>query len=234
MVPSRGPAGLLLVAVGLAAAACVSRGPEGLPEADGLVRRGDEALNAGRLDEARALFLQATVDAPRAFLAWVGLSRTAAARGDGAELDRALAEAMARDPGSPQSADLLGRTLLGAARASRRPDARYGRIALGYFRRASEKRPDLPALRYHTGLAAWTAGDLDLAVAALDAAHREEPTAATPLRALLDLHRERGDRAAVRRLLDGVAARTGGALLPSFDEDARFAAGADAGAASRP
>ena len=127
-MPSRSLSAASIAVCLVAAASCRSSGPEGLPEADGLVRRGDEALVAGRLDEARELFLQAASDAPRAYLAWVGIARTAAARGDQVELDRALAEAMARDVGSPESADLLGRTFLLAARSHRVPDARYGQI----------------------------------------------------------------------------------------------------------
>jgi tetratricopeptide (TPR) repeat protein len=214
---------LVLAACVVGSAACSSSGSRGLPPAGGFVQRGEEALNAGRLDEARQLFLEAAADTPRSFLAWIGVARTAIARGDRADLDRALTEAMAHDVGTPESADLLGRTFLTAARAQRPFDTRLAGIAVGYFRRAAASKPDLSALRFHTGLAAWTSGDQPLAVASLEAAHAAAPADWTTLRALLDLHRERGDKVAVRRLLDGVVARTG-SLPPALEADRLFGA----------
>jgi tetratricopeptide (TPR) repeat protein len=219
------------MSLSFAAWSCASDS-RGLPEPGAFVRRGEEALNAGRLDEARQIFLEAAADEPRAFLAWIGLARTADRRGDRAELDQAMTEAMARDPKTPASADLLGRTFLGAARGRRPHDKRYARLALGYFRRAAEASPDLPALRYHTGLAAWSAGELALAVAALEAAHQVEPDAYMPLRALLDLHRETGDPESVRRLLQEFDAR-GKPLPAAFDADREWAGAATSRAASR-
>jgi tetratricopeptide (TPR) repeat protein len=202
--------------------ACAGGGG-GLPEASGLVLQGEAALEARRFDEAAELFATAAAEPGGAFLGRVGLARTAVARRDARALDGAITQAMAADPGTPASRDLLGRTLLAAARSFAPPDRRYLTVALAYFRRAAEDDPELPHLRFHAGLAAYELGDLDFAGEAWEAAHALDPEAADPLRALLDLRRRQGDRASLRRLLDGEARRRGGVLPPSFDAYRRAA-----------
>lgn len=216
--------GFLSVLV-LLLAACASSDQGGLPEAGGLVVRGEEALRAGRLDEARALFAEAAFTPQHAYLAWIGLARTAIARGDAVELERSVTEALRADPGTPATRALTGRTLLLAARAKSPPDARLASVALGCFRRAASEEPDLPGLAYHTGLAARMIGDVASAASAWEAALETDPAAREPLRGLLDLYREAGDRAGVARTLRRAAELRGAPLGPEFDPDRDFATG---------
>ncbi len=210
---------------------CAHSKSDGLPEPSGLVLQGETALSERRYEEASALFAAAVTDRETAFLGWIGLARVAAVRREARALEGATTQAMATDPLTPASRDLIGRTMLEAARAFTPPDRRYLTVAFGYFRRAAESDPDLPHLRYHAGLAADLLGNTEFAAEAFEAAHAVEPDARDPLRALLNLRRKQGDRESMRRLLDGLAARRQGLLPPEYADDRRFA---DGGTTSAP
>ncbi|HYC77015.1 MAG TPA: hypothetical protein VEI02_05245, partial [Planctomycetota bacterium] len=189
---------IVVLAAGLAA--CASGGDARVGAPGALSRRGEAALAEGRADEAKALFLQAAASEDPPFWAWIGLGRVATTVGDDALFDRSVAEAMRLAPAdSPAASDALGKTFLAAARRLRPPDRRQAALALSYFQRVAKQAPETPALRYHTGLAAWAAGDEELALAALEADRLRRPDDGATLRALLDLYRSRGDRRSVAR-----------------------------------
>ncbi len=66
------------------------------------LQRGSEALAAGRIDQADALYRQARRQQPREVNALLGLSDVAQARGAGAEAERLLLQARTLEPGNEE------------------------------------------------------------------------------------------------------------------------------------
>jgi tetratricopeptide (TPR) repeat protein len=110
---------------------------------------------------------------------------------------------MSTTPQTPEADDLLGRTLLEAARA--RPEADGGQhaaLAATFFMRARALGPDIPALAYHVGLCKMAQGLPRQAVRFLEQSLREEPELDAALPALVRALRHLKAKKAVLQLLE--------------------------------
>jgi len=182
---------------------CQGASERGLPAATASERHAARMLEGGRVDEARAMFVQAAQQSARPFLASIGLARCGIRRGVWAETEAALQQAYAWAPGTPEATDLLGRTHLEAAKASSGGRRRqHATTASTLFSSASRQAPELPSLPYHAGLSELLAGRAQFAVPLLEAAHRKDPSAEDPLHALILSWRRLGQRQPVRKLLE--------------------------------
>lgn len=201
---------LALFVVGCASAPRAETSAPG--EAD---RAGERALDAGRPDEARALFFEAMRCQKRPFLSWVGVARASIAMGDLRTAELALGQAMQMDPRSAASADLMGRTLLMLAEARGESGSSQAIMADMMFQRAERLDPNLPKLSYHRGLAHLAANQPGPAVILLERAAQADPSDENTVRALLIAYERTHQADRGRALVDLL--RREGRLPPALD-----------------
>ena len=131
-----------------------------------LLKRGDEALKAGRVPEAVEWFQVLVRDYPDADIAWLRLGRALLQQGDYAGAERALQVSLDRTP------DLVdAHYFLGVVRYKRGDDVQ----AAAAFRRAVELKPDYAAAQFSLGVCLLKEGDRDGARQALRAALECQP-----------------------------------------------------------
>ena len=157
------------------------------------VNVGNAFADAGRLDEAERSFRTALRLAPDDVPALVNLADVLRARGRPPEGEAVLAAAARRLPNEAALHHALGLLRTAAGRTAE---------ALPSFARAAELAPHDPRHALLHGLALAETGDLQDAVAVLDAARRQHPRDSQLLRALFKIHRDAGDRPAMFRRLD--------------------------------
>lgn len=224
---------LLLLGVLLFLAACSSSPSRGLPEPNELQVKGQEMLQGGDPAAARELFKQAARQGGDPFLANVGLARCSIAQGSWALMRLELNAAMATAPRTPEAYDLLGRTLLEAAK-SREGSLRrqYAALAGHFFSQARIRAPELPGLTYHAGLTQYLAGRVRRAVAFYERALNEEPVPEALLPALAGAYRQLGYKKRMVALLEPLEEQA--LLTPSLAEHLAWAREGGQEPASRP
>ena len=216
-----------LIILGMLALPACRSGPErGLPPPSALQARGAAMIEEGRPREALEVFRQAfSTSQGSRFVSAIGLARAHVALQDWRGFESSLQIAMGYSPGSPEADDLLGRTLLEAARRRKGGIAkRNAALAASFFTRARGSAPDLPALSYHMGLAMVLQGRLRDSVRYLEASLREDPELQEALDALVDVLRRLNARKAMVALL--APREKAGRLEPRFADDLLWARGA--------
>jgi predicted Zn-dependent protease len=191
-----------------------------------LEKMGDQALLAGKPDEARAIFFQAMRGQQKPFLAWVGVARSSIAMGDAGTAQIGLGQAMQNDPGTAAASDLLGRTLLMLAQALGENGRGQAVMADMMFQRAERLDPKFPKLAYHRGLARLAANEPGPAAILLERAVQEDPSDGNAPRALLIAYGRTGQTDRARDLVETLR-RSGRVTEPVEWEPASQPAGAE-------
>jgi predicted Zn-dependent protease len=192
---------------------------------------GDQALSAGRPDEARTIFLQAMRGQPRPFVAWVGVARSSIAMGDSQTAQLAIGQAMQSDPGTAQSADLLGRTLLMLAQGLGEEGRGQAIMADMMFQRVDHLDPAYPKLAYHRGLARLAANEPAPAAVFLERAVQSDPSDTNAPRALLIAYGRSGQTERARALVETM--RGSGRFTEPIEWDPASRPAGSAGPSSR-
>ena len=215
----------------LAVAGCASPPEPAACCPTSLERSGDQALVAGRPDEARAIFLQAMRGQKRPFLAWIGVARASVAMGDPATAELALGQAMQNDPGSAESSELLGRTLLMLAQWLGEEGRGQAIMADLMFQRTERLKPSFPKLAYHRGLTRLAANEPGPAALLLERAMQADPSDQNAPRALLIAYGRTGQRDRARDLVETM--RRSGRFAEPIEFEPASRPEAPAGASSR-
>ena len=212
----------------VALAACSSGPPRGLPDPSALQARGEALISEGHAREALELFRQAfSTSQGSRFISAIGLARASIALGDWKGYESSLQIAMTFSPGSPEADDLLGRTMLEAARRLKDDLARQNAaLAASFFTRARSRAPDIPGLSYHMGLAMVLQGRYRESVRYLEASLRENPGLTAAMDVLVDVLRRMDARRAMLALL--APREKAGSLAPRFVDDLLWARGGTA------
>jgi pentatricopeptide repeat protein len=122
--------------------------------------------------------------------------------GDSATAQLALGQAMQNDPGTAESSDLVGRTLLMLAQNLGEAGRGQAVMADMMFTRAERLQPGFPKLAYHRGLARLAANEPGPASLLLERAMQTDPSDVNAPRALLIAYGRTGQTERAKALVE--------------------------------